>query len=36
MDAGIYKPGFVIVVIIPFEVSSLLGPLNIQNFGLFI
>lgn len=35
MDAGIEKPGFVIVVIIAFEASSMLGPLNEQNFGLF-
>lgn len=35
MDAGIEKPGFVIVVITAFEVSSLIGPLNGQSFKLF-
>lgn len=34
MDAGIEKPGFVIVVITAFEVSSLIGPLNGQSFKL--
>lgn len=34
MDAGIEKPGLVIVVITAFEVSSLIGLLNGQSFKL--